>query len=194
MPASPIVRHTYLETIDRFGEPDTVITFDDPPPPDDSWPARIDVLIWHDDEDLDITTFATVGMCDRQMEHVEHRCEIHFSIRRPASEMDLNAVAWFCANIAVYPFARDTFFDWAQTINNPGPIPYFPNCTALLLHPAFVEDGWDKLEFEGTSIYIMNAVPVADRELEYRKANGPFSIFDYLAEHEIDIFQDRASE
>jgi len=169
-----------------------VITFDDPPPPDDSWPQRIDVLIWEDDADLDITTFATVGMCDRPMTHADHRCELHFSIRRPASDTDLNRVANFCANLAVYPFANQTFFDWVQTINSPGEIPYFPNCSALLLHPAFVEDGWDTMEFEGTKINIMNLVPVTSDELETRRqANDPFAIFDYLAENEIDVFRDR---
>jgi hypothetical protein len=191
MPATPIVSHVYQETLARFGEPDAVITFDDPPPPDDRWPARIDVLVWKDDAELDITTFATVDMCDRPMAHVEHRCEIHISVRRSADSMDLNSVACFCANLAVYPFANDTFFDWAQTINNPGRILYFPNCTGILLHPAFVEDGWDSLEFGGLKIHIMNAVPVSRQELDYRRENGPFSIFDFFVENETDLFTDR---
>lgn len=192
MQATPIVSNMYRESVARFGEPDHVIVFDDPPPPDDRWPARIDVLIWEDSEDVDITTFATVGMCDRPMNHSDHRCEIHFGIRKPAAELDLNSVAHFCANIAVYPYAHNTFFDWAQTINNPGPIPYFPNCTGLLLHPAFIEDGWDSVDFDGIRINIMNAVPVSKVELDHRRENGPFSIFDYLAENEIDIFTDRS--
>lgn len=191
MTASPIVCHMYAECVKHFGEPDHVITFDDPPPPDDRWPERIDVLIWEDDQEVDITTFATVGMCDRSMENSDHRCEIHFSIRKPAAEMNLNSIASFCANVAVYPFAYSTFFDWAQTIKNPGPIPYFENCSALLLHPAFVEEGWDTVDYEGTRINIMNAVPVSESEVAHRQANGPYSIFDYLAENEIDIFSDR---
>jgi Suppressor of fused protein (SUFU) len=191
MSASPIARHVYRETLDHFGEPDAMITFDDPPPPDESWPPRIDVLIWFDDDEVDITTFATVGMCDRPLEKVDHRCEIHMAIRRPATELDLNSVAGFCANLATYPFANQTYFEWAQTIRRPGSIPYFPNCTALLLHPAFVEEGWDSLEFEGLEIRIMYVVPISNREVEYRDANGPHSIFDHFADHEIDVFVDR---
>lgn len=105
--------------------------------------------------------------------------------------MDLNSVAHFCANIAVYPFARDTFFEWAQVVVNPGVIPYFPNCSALLFYPSFVEEGWDAFTFNDTRVHILNAVPVAQAELDYRNTNGPFSIFDYLDEHQIDIFTDR---
>ncbi len=194
MGATPIVSHVYRETVEHFGEPDSVITFDDPPPPDDSWPARIDVLIWEDDSEVDITTFATVGMCDRPMQHAEHRAEMHFSIRHPAKQMDLNSVAHFMANLCVYPFANKTFFDWVQTINSPRPIPYFPSCRGLLLHPAFVEDGWDTIQFNETRINIMNAVPITEAEMQHGHDNGPFSIFDYFAELQLDLFVDRNPE
>jgi hypothetical protein len=191
MGASPIVCAYYSEAIERFGEPSGSYAFYDPPPPDDSWPQRIDVLYWENDAELDITTFSTVGMCDRPMSHVDHRCELHFSIRKPAREMNLNRVCAFCANLATYPFANDTFFDWTQTVVSPGAIPYFPNCRSLLLHPAFVADGWDTVMFGETKIQIMNLVPLTEREMSYRKEHGPFAIYNYLVEKAIDLFRDR---
>ncbi len=191
MSASPIVRKMYHQTLERFGEPDGSIAFYDPPPPNDSWPQRIDVLYWKDTEDLDITTFSTIGMCDRPMRHAEHRCELHFSIRGRAETINMQKVSAFCANLAVYPFAHETFFDWAQLIKAPGDIPCFPSCRYLMLHPAFVKDGWDQVVIDGTKILIMNLVPLNESEVQYRAKHGPFSIFDYIVERQLDIFSDR---
>ena len=125
------------------------------------------------------------------MAHVQHRCELHFSIRAPAANLDLNLVSAFCANLATYPYANGTFYDWTQTINSPGEIPRFPGCSTVLLHPAFNVGGWDTMIFEGTKIQIMNLVPLTLEEMAFRQKNGPFSIYDYLSEKEIDIFRDR---
>lgn len=190
MGASPIVRAMYEELIRHFGEPDGSVTFTEPPPPDESWPDRIDVLHWADTEDLDINTFATVGMCDRPMAHVAHRCEIHFSIRARAEDLDIPRICAFCADLTAYPFRNETFFDWTQTLVNPGGIPHFPNCRSIMLHPAFVKDGWDTMIFEGLKVQIMNVVPLTVAEMAYRKEHGPFSIYDYIIEHEIDLFSD----
>ncbi|MEM7147113.1 MAG: suppressor of fused domain protein [Verrucomicrobiota bacterium] len=192
MGASPIIRHVYEETIERFGEPDQSYAFYDPPPPPESnWPERIDVLIWFDEQDLAITSFATVGMADKPMVGCDHRAELHFAVRRTASTMDLNKVSAFCANLALYPFMNKTSLDWAHTITQPGSIPYFPSCDALLMYPAFTDEGWDKTTFDSQNIHILNLVPVTFEELAYRSKHGPFSIFDYLAENEVDLFTDR---
>ena len=181
----------YRETIDHFGEPDHVITFDEPQRPDRNPLERIDVLVWEDDEDLDVTTFATIGMCAHPLAGAAHRCELHFAARRPASEMDLNKVALFCAGLAACPFADATYYDWGHAIINPGRIPYFPNCCALILSPGFGKELWDETEFEGTAIRIMNLVPITRRELEYGHPHDRTPIFDYLADNEIDVLVDR---
>ena len=178
------------ELIARFGEPDGTRTFSDAPGATSAWPARTDVLHWADDEDLDINTFATVGMCDRPMSHVKHRWELHFSIRGRADELNIGEVSAFCANLAAYPFANDTFFEWTQVVLNPGAIPHFPNCCCVMLHPAFHKDGWDEMEFEGTKIQIMNVVPLTPNEMAHRKKHGPYSMYDYFIEHEVDLFSD----
>ena len=190
MPASPIVRAMYEELIRRFGEPTGACTFTDAPGSDESWPQRIDVLHWADEEDWDINTFATVGMCDRPMRHVEHRCELHFSIRGSFETLDVLKVCAFCANLAAYPFANETSFNWTEVILAPGEIPHFLNCCCVMLHPGFYEDSWDTMEFEGVKIKIMNLVPLTPNEMAHRKKHGPFSIYDYFVEHEIDLFSD----
>lgn len=195
MGASEIIRHVYKDTLDHFGEPDGSIRFCDPPPPPNSgWPERIDVFYWYDTDDLDITTFATIGMADKPMVGCQHRCELHFSLRKPAKAIDLNKVCDFCANIALYPFMNHTFFNWCQTLYNPGPIPYFPNCTALYFYPAFVEDGWDTIEFNETTIRIINLVPITSHEVKYKKQHNPFFLLDYFHDNNIDLFQDRETD
>jgi hypothetical protein len=192
MPAPPIVKHIYREILERFGEPDGAFLFDDPPPPPGSgWPERIDVFFWRETADLDITTFATLGMADKPMAQCGHRCELCFSIRRPADTMDLRLVSNFCANLALYPFRKGTFFDWTQVLANPGEIPYFPRCTSLWFHPKFGEEGWDTMEFEGIPIKIINLVPITPDEAAYRAANGPASLYEYFAKNRIDVFKDR---
>lgn len=190
MPASPIVRAHYEDLIERFGEPDGSWTFDDAPGAKPTWPARIDVLHWADDEDLDINTFATVGMCDRPMQGVDHRCELHFSIRSRADNLEIGKIAAFCANLALYPFEHGTFFDWTQAVISPGAIPHFPNCCCVMLHPAFHEDGWDESVYDAVKVKIMNVVPLTPNEMAHRKKHGPFSIYDYFIEHEVDLFSD----
>lgn len=180
----------YQELIRRFGEPSGSRTFNDARSSDHTWPQRIDVLHWADEEDLDINTFATVGMCDRPMMHAEHRCEIHLSIRGRFEDLDIPKTSAFCANLAAYPYANETFFDWTQVVLSPGEIPHFPNCCCVMLHPAFYEDGWDAMEFEGVKIQIMNLVPLTPNEMADRKKYGPFSIYDYFREHETDLFSD----
>lgn len=193
MGAPPIIRYVYEEHLSHFGEPDGSIMFNDPPPPPGSgWPERIDVLHWLDTDDLDIVTFATIGMADRPMNGCDFRCELHFSIRAKAETLNLNKISHFCACMALYPFMYQTHFDWAHLIENPGKIPYFPNCISLLLHPAFIEDGWDSMDFNGTKIKIMNLIPITQDEVNYRKENGPFSIFDYFFEHQTDMFVNRS--
>lgn len=186
---SAIVRHVYHEHISNFGEPDEGIKFDRsnanvPIAPDGL--DRVDVFVWKPDEEVEMCSFSTMGMCDRAMSGVDHRCELHFAVRLELTIPQIKSVASFLANLSNYPFDHKTAFDWWHKVRNPGEIPLFPKAECLILHPRFVADGWDTIAFENTEIRILNVIPLpADaRELRtkgelwdfvWTKHSDPFS-------------------
>jgi hypothetical protein len=188
MPASPLLCHVYREHLEHFGEPDDSIVFDNPPPPDDTFPARVEVLIWHPAEDCDVTTFATIGLADRPMEGVTHRAELHFGIRAHLAPEEHRRVARFMANVAMYPFYHHTHFDWWHRMRAPGAIPQFPSCSTLFFHPKFVSEGWDTIEFGDFEIRLLNLIPTMQAEYELGSVDV---MLDYLAEREVDLLLPR---
>jgi hypothetical protein len=188
MSAPPILCHIYREHIEHFGEPAESIVFDDPPPPDDTWPDRITVMIWPADDECNVTTFATIGMAIRPMQKVAHRAELHFGIRATLSPSECRKVAFFMANLALYPFLNQTSFDWWHKVRKPGAIPEFPSCSGLFFHPRFVEDGWDKMDFEGIPVKILSIIPVTQEEYEL---GSPTLILELMAEREVDFLAPR---
>jgi hypothetical protein len=163
MAASPLIRQVYREHLERFGEPDDAVTYDDD---EQSYgqPTRISVVVWRRSAEVDVTTFSTIGMAAFPMPGAGHRAELHFTIRSDVDRAMVGAVSKFLANLAVHPFLNDTFFDWWHKLRYPGQIPLFREATAVLFHPRFVKAGWDMIKFNGVLVKILNVVPVTADE------------------------------
>jgi hypothetical protein len=94
MGASPIIRQVYREHIEHFGEPDDSVVYEDHDAPHGR-PARIDIFVWRATAEIDITTFATIGMAAAPMSGADHRAELHFSIRCRVDFCDHWQGAWW---------------------------------------------------------------------------------------------------
>ena len=114
--------------------------------------------------DVDVTTFATIGMAASPMSGADHRAELHFSIRCHADSTSVGEISMFLANLAIHPFLNATFFDWWHKVRDPGPIPLFESATAVLFHPRILEAGWDTIGLDGTSVKILDVVPITPDE------------------------------
>lgn len=163
MAASQILQDVYGAHVDHFGEPNDSWVFDDGKR-SDIYPNRIDVLVWGATTDCDITTFSTIGMSDREMLGAEHRAELHFAVRLTLPEEDRVAIARFLANLAMYPFQIGSFLDWWHIIADPGKIPLYSCAHCVLLHPRFVQSGWDTIQTAEGEVHILNVIPITREE------------------------------
>src|SRR5262245_24913790 len=118
MGASPIIKQVYREHIEHFGEPDDSIVYEDPDAPD-GWPTRIDIFVWRASDNIDVTTFATIGMAASPMSGADHRAELHFSIRSRVDSTIIGKTSKFLANLAIHPFLNATSFDWWHKVRDP---------------------------------------------------------------------------
>jgi hypothetical protein len=121
----------------------------------------MDVMVWNPSEDVEMTTFSTIGMSALEMSGAAHRAELHFAIRLVLTSTQVHDVARFLANLACYPFLQSTHFDWWHKVRNPGRIPLFPGAAALLLYPKFVENGWEEVACEEGKVKLLNVVPIS---------------------------------
>ena len=191
---SELVRAVYFEHVDHFGEPDRSIRFGDGTIRDgeEHFPPVIDVMIWRPDDDVDIGTFATIGMSERPMSGADHRVELHFAIRRKSfTEEEENRIARFLANMATYPFHYKTHLNWWHSLRDPGSIPLFSEGMSVLFHPRFVEDGWDTIIHNDQTVKILNVVPVTAEERSLKTESGMDVLLDHWAEISIDLFEPR---
>jgi hypothetical protein len=187
MGAAPIVRQVYREHIEHFGEPDRSIVYEDHDAPQGR-PSRIDIFVWQASAEVDITTFATIGMAASPMAGADHRAELHFSMRGHADAASIGETSKFLANLAIHPFLRATSFDWWHKVLTPGRIPLFSSATAVLFHPRFVAAGWDTIEFDGALVKILNVVPITPDEYQMRPLS---QLLDHWTRSGIDLFAPR---
>ena len=163
--ASALVSPVYREHVSHFGDADDGVVYESDfsaSPHAAQMPARIEVLIWHPVGDLDMTTFATIGMCDQPMTDAEHRAELHFAVRGQLAPDEVKKCSLFLANLATYPFHYQTNLDWWHKIREPGRIPLFDGASSVLLHPRFVKEGWDLIHFdEFTRVKLLNVIPIS---------------------------------
>lgn len=187
MTAPKIAQQVYRAHVDHFGEPDESVVYEDADP---SWrgPARVDVLVWMADDDCDITTLSTVGMCTVPMANASHRAELHFAVRRSLSEDEWRRCSLFLANLVTYPFHYNTHVDWWHRIRRPGDVPLFPSASAVLFHPRFVSEGWDSIETDGATVKLLNVVPLVAAEAEVKPVSA---ILDLWAGAAVDVFRPR---
>jgi len=189
---SRIVKKVYKEHIEKFGEPTQSFRYDNPPNNDGiTYPPFVDIMVWFPDEDVNITTFATIGMSDRKMKGVEHRVELHMAVEGILDENTIGKLAIFLANLSLYPFMNSTHFDWWHTIPDAGKIPGFISTESLLLHPSFVKDGWDIICTEWGHIKIINVVPITKKDQQLSKEKGINYLLNYLSDNDINYFEPR---
>ena len=193
MKASKLVAKVYREHIDHFGEPDKSLRFGEETcvEGEEHIPSLLDIFIWLPDKNIDITTFSTIGMSDKPMNGADYRVELHFAIRQNLQDNEISKTSTFLANLAVYPFLRDTFFDWYHILSNPLIIPNFKTANTILFLPAFVENGWDTIQSENQTVKILNAVPITDTEKGIVKNEGVNALYSYFETEQIDIFAGR---
>jgi hypothetical protein len=187
MGAAPIIRQVYREHIKYFGEPDESLVYEEASASVER-PNRIDVFVWHASADMDITTFSTIGMAATPMPGAKHRAELHFSIRHALDRCSISNFSIFLANLAMYPFLNNTFFDWWHKVRTPGVIPLYSNAMAVLFHPRFVDGGWESIEAEGLLVKILNVVPITMDEYEMRPFSRLFDLWDKIG---LDLFEPR---
>jgi len=189
---SEIVKKVYREHIEKFGEPTRSLRYDKKEPYDsNAYPPFIDVMIWSPEEDLNMTTFATIGMSDMPMKGADYRIELHMSVEGELDEETAANITIFLANLAQYPFINSTYFDWWHTVPNAGEIPGYKTTHSLLLHPAFVENGWDLICTDYGHVKIINVIPITKEEQLMSKEKGINFLLDYLEENEVSYFARR---
>lgn len=145
------------------------------------FPQDIEVGIWEADEHFDLTSFATVGMSSAPMSGGS-RAELHFAIRQKLTESEQYEVALFLANLALYPFQVEDALDWWYSIEDAGGIPLFTSAQSVLLHPAFIENGWNFIGSTKEDIKILNVVPITEKECALESVDA---ILDELEKYDI---------
>ena len=189
---SALVKAVYHDHITRFGEPARSVRYEDPAiDPSIAVPAFIDVMIWPADEELNITTFATIGMSGAEMSQSGLRVELHFSLEGKVDPETTNKITLFLVNLALYPFVNHSFLDWWHVIPGAGFIPHFTGMHSLLLHPAFVDEGWNHVCHETQSVKILNVVPITAQELELYRSAGIEGLRQYFEQQDINLFAPR---
>lgn len=188
----PLLRHVFDEHVRRFGDPDSVYHFGQATAHGVRIFDRLDVYAWQPSNSVPVTTFATLGLSERTMDGCTHRAELHWTIRGGLTSDGEADAAAFLANLATYPLLRKTFLDFWHLIPRTGPIPCFPSCSAALFHPSFVESGWDRFEFAGTDIRLLNVVPLTPLECEEAQVRGVNVLMARLYADGTDLFSGRS--
>ncbi len=187
-----IVKSVYHEHIAKFGEPSRSYRYENTPSNESIvYPSHVDVMVWDPEEDFLMTTLCTIGMSAQPMNGVDYRVELHMSIAEEMDEELVGELTVFLANLSLYPFMYSTFFDWWHTLPNVGNIPGYSEPRSLLLHPAFVKDGWDLMCTAGTHVKILNVIPITNDEQTLSKEKGVEALINYLFENEISYFDRR---
>jgi hypothetical protein len=181
------MRYIFDAHVSQYGDPDIQFEFQKGA---SNIFNRLDVFLWEPTGQIPMTTFSTAGMADLEMKGVSHRCEIHWTIRGLLTEKEEADCAQFLAVLAEYPFLKNAPLDHWHIISRVA-IPAFPKCSHILFHPTFVKEGWDKIEFKGQTIKILNMVPITDEENKIAVNSGVDTLLDRLFSSQTDIFSDR---
>jgi hypothetical protein len=160
--------------------------FDDPPP----FLRLTNVAVWPADVSSDVTSFHTLGMSNRQMSGADYFTELHWPIRARLKKPQRLDVARRLADIATYPFQHGLKLDWWEVISNPGPIPHFPGCRHLLLHPRLTEWGTDEIDHPDGAIKVLYVIPITPQERHLFIDHGRAALLDHWDEA-VDVLSDR---
>lgn len=184
---SELMRHVFDAHVTNYGDPDLQYEFGSG---ENKLFHRLDIFVWQATKDIPMTTFSTSGMADLVMKDTVHRCEIHWTIRGTLAEKDISSCSYFLSKLAEYPFTKNITLDHWHIITGLD-IPVFSKCSNLLFHPTFVKDGWDKIDWNGETIKILNIVPLTDEEYREAENSGVNVMLDRLFQSRIDIFSNR---
>jgi len=177
-----------------WGEADDAIVFDESTRPIGAQPplAYTSVWIWRATDADDVTTFLTVGMSARPLPHgAAHRAELHMGVRGVLARDDEGAIAAFLANLACYPWDADQLLDFWHALPSGLPIPAFPRCTALLLRPAFFDEGLDCLSTAEGKVHVLHVVPITAEERVLARS-GLDALFAHWEDADVDLLADRS--
>lgn len=192
-PTAKMIRlyHFFSEQFGR--EPEDLWVFDpweiqaDPP----AYLTLKHVMAWASDDEMEVTTFQTLGMSERLMRGASHFVELHMGIREQLSKEQRLEVARFLANVATYPFQWDLKLEWWEVLARPGKIPFFAGCPHLLLHPRLTPEGFDEVDDEEGTVKLLYLVPITPLERHLLVDHGREEFLEYLEQEEIDLLRDR---
>ena len=176
-----ILKDVYQFYLDLFGAADDFYKFKDKEE-SKHFPKRIDICVWHADEECDITIFTTLGMSSIPMID-GHRAELNFAIRKKLSEEEIKEVSDFLVNFAMLPFHYKNKMDWWDIIPVGKDIPLFKSTEHIVLHPKFSEDATDLIRADRRDVKIFNLIPITNEEKDLHvvsKITEHLMSFDFL--------------
>ncbi|MFB7876831.1 suppressor of fused domain protein [Nocardia sp. NPDC056064] len=189
--ASPLLRAVFRDVQHLYGPEDEGFVFEDGPGPI----GHIDVLVYRPTPRIPVTTFATVGMAAGEMPATPGpgaggRAELRFSWRgQPTPEWE-SAVAQLLANLAAYPWITDQQLGWGHMMTLEDDFPGFPDCRTVMFAGPLFPDAQDIFEADGTTVRILNIVPLTDTETA-RARTMPSGFFLTELMNEVDLFSPR---
>jgi hypothetical protein len=192
-PPSPRAIRLYRHLSKRYGEEPKDLWVFDPAEYDDPPPHLTlkQVMVWPVDAGCDVTGFHTLGMSDRLMPGADYAAELHLGVRAWLRKAERERLSRWLVNVAEYPFHYGRTLDWWHVLSNPGPIPHFPNCPHLILHPRLTAEGFDTIEDRDGLIKVFYVVPITPLERHLAVDLGGTTLPDYWAENGIDVLSDR---
>ncbi|MFO0878445.1 MAG: suppressor of fused domain protein [Gemmataceae bacterium] len=149
------------------------------------------ILVWNADQDCDVTAFQTLGMSERLLPAGGTFAELHFAVRSRLETDQRLDFARFLANVASYPFQWGLRLDWWEIIRDVHPIPGFPGCRHLLLHPRFTPESFDEIDDEEGKIKLLYIVPLTPLERHILTNQGREEFMAFVTRERIDLLADR---
>jgi hypothetical protein len=176
----------------RYGEPDLLF---EPMRPASKGSVQNppEVYFWKAEKGCDLNTFATLGLVNTPFKDAGFRAEIEWSIHGNITQEEGTSVAVLLANLACFPNQTGRALDVWHVIPVSSPIPLFPSCKWILLHPAFSDEGWEFSVYppENLMVKILRVIPITDSEKQLMMDEGIPQLMRYFREFKIDFFKPR---
>lgn len=157
--------------------------------------SRLDVLVYRPTSTTDMTSFASIGMAEKEMPVAPGpggggRAELYFRRRGPLPRSDEYAIAVRLANLAIHPFVTGQQLNWGHIIGFGDDFPTFPGCRAVFLAGPLSAGGLDYVRTSGGAVRVINVVPITEAERERGRSLPPLDFARALLE-QVDIFTER---
>lgn len=182
MPAPAVLRDIFHALLDRRGDADNSIVFDNGPDPID----RLDVFVYRAADPGGLTTFVTVGMATAPMppaaDGSSGRAELWLSRAGTVSPEDEHRIALQLANLAVYPWHTGRPIGWGELVGVGHAFPTFEACDAVFLAGPLLSDTPDWLDTCEGPVRVVTVVPITDEERATARASRPMDFITGLME------------